>query len=146
MTTQPPTFMRDDVPTKEPELDVNALVIGSPVVVTVPRFRAGSQGQKALAEVTTKARVWVTITEIGPRSVARQWRMRLDTQSEGSRMYPQHDASFRTPEQDLYHEAFTQASLYLSQQGIRLDLDSPWNETLWGTIRLARMIWGAENR
>jgi hypothetical protein len=139
-----PTFMRDDVPIQEPKLDLDAFVVGSPVVVSLPRYRANADREKVPAEVTAKARVWVTVTETG-RERPNSWRFRLDTQDEGNRDFPQYNARFRTPEQEIHHAAVTEANAYLSQQGIRLDLDSPWRKTPWDTLRLARMIWRAEN-
>lgn len=137
-----PTFMRDDLPIQRPAL--GELVIGSPVVVSLPRQRARVRGEKVPAEVTAKARVWVTLTETATDR-PRTWRMRLDSQDEGDQMYTQRNAWFRTPEQEIHEDALREARIYLNNQGIWLDTRSPWSSSAWNTLRLARMVWRADN-
>jgi hypothetical protein len=138
-----PTFMRDDLPEQAPTFDPDELVIGSPVVVSLPQHRARKKGEQVPAQVTDKARVWVTLTETATDR-PRTWRMRLDTQDEGDRMYSQHNARFRTSEQAVHSEAASEARSYLAEQGIEIQLRSPWRDEQ-RVIELARMIWRHSN-
>jgi hypothetical protein len=136
-----PTFAQDDLPAERPTFDPDALTVGSTVWVAEPghRHRRGGGNPSILAEVTAKARVWVTVTRTGA-GWPKEWRFRLDTQADGRQSnWAPH---FRTPEQDLFHRAYTEASAYLAEQGIRPDLGSPWRAER-ATIQLARMIWEA---
>lgn len=135
-----PTFMRDDIPIKRPAL--GELETGAPVVVVVPSYGRRQAARYIPAEVTSKARVWVTVTATGMQHPP-SWRLRLDTQHDGSDT--NYRVHFRTPEQALHEEARAEVDRYLGEQGIRLDLDSPWRRTAWDTIRLARMLWRVNN-
>lgn len=136
-----PTFLADDLPNGRPEL--GELKVGDTVWVEEPRYRLSKDAPPAvLAEVASIARVWITVTRKGD-SHPREWRFRLDTQDEGDRRYTQHNAHFRTPAQQLWRWAVSEASTYLREQRIMLDR-GPWDNEA-GTIRLARIIWEATN-
>jgi hypothetical protein len=139
-----PTFMRDDLPTSMPAL--GELAVGDTVWVSEPSYR-GRKSPDVLATVTAKARVWVTVARQDRDSGwPKEWRLRLDTQTD----YPPKQQSnyathFRTPEQQLWHWATKEARVYLNAQKIHTEIGSPWN-TETATIRLARIIWEAEER
>lgn len=138
-----PTFLAPDLPERRPEL--GELKVGDTVWVQQPRNRRSAGSPPAvLAEVATVARVWITVKRKDNDGHPRDWRMRLDTQDEGDRQYTQHNASFRTPAQQLWHWAHTEASTYLRDQGVTVEMRSPWSNEA-GTIRLARIIWEASN-
>jgi hypothetical protein len=131
-----PTFMRDNIPIRRPEL--GDIELGAPVVVHLPSKQGRYGGRYVPAQVVSKARIWVMVEETG-REHPNSWRLRLDTQHDGSRDH--HRTSFRTPDQQLHEEAHVEAYRYLGEQGIRLEYSSPWRKTPWDTIRLARMLW-----
>jgi hypothetical protein len=135
-----PAFMRDDIPADEPKFDPDTLVVGSPVVVS----ESNVYRRKTVlisARVTSKARVWIEVTAT-TTGRSQSWRLRLDTQDDGDDS--NYKVRFHTPEQAAFRTARDEASSYLSDQGIRLDYGSPWKQAA-ATIRLARMIWAAEN-
>lgn len=137
-----PTFLASDLPNGRPPL--GKLEVGDTVWVQEATYRRSAGAPPiALAEVVSIARVWVTIAR-KDNGHPREWRMRLDTQDEGDRRYTQRNAVFRTPAQQLWHWASTEASEYLRGQRITIDRGSPWG-TEAGTIRLARIIWEASN-
>lgn len=136
-----PSFMAPDLPTSMPKLDRDALKVGSPVLVIQGRMR--NTPAPILAEVASKARVWIEVRETGAAvtRLARVWRFRLDNQTDGNESY--YRSIFRTPEQERYEHARAEADRYLSGQRIRIEYSSPWGSR---EIELARIIWTAENR
>lgn len=75
--------------------------------------------------VTKAARVWITLTETYQvRSMARTWRMRLDTQdtADGTN----YRDAFRTPEQHAWHVRISEAWTALTAAGINPSYGSPW--------------------
>jgi hypothetical protein len=135
-----PTFMRNDIPIQRPAL--GELELGSPVVVHLPRSRRRGGDRYVPAQVSHKARVWITVEETG-REHPNSWHLRLDTQDDGSDS--NYRTRFRTPEQQLHEDALSEAHRYLTEQGITLEHDSPWRKTAWDTIRLARMLWRVQH-
>lgn len=112
---------------KRPEL--GELTVGQPVMVR--RSPNDMRGRKAEdryipATVVKVARVWVTLEgqEPGWRT-PRQWRMRLDTQDEGTQ-YSGMNASFLTMDQHAWTETRDWARAVLKDHGITLDMRSPW--------------------
>lgn len=140
-TPERPTFLTDDLPEKRPEL--GTLAVGDTVWVIEPshRHKRGGGAPPVLATVTAIARVWITVTRQGD-GYPREWRLRLDTQTDGQQS--NWATSFRTPAQQLWAWAWGEASRYLSEQGLHLDIGSPWRAERQ-TIRLARTIWEASN-
>lgn len=136
-----PTFLSDDLPEKRPEM--GALAVGDTVWIVEPghRHARGGGNPPVLATLKSKARVWATFTR-QEDGWPREWRLRLDTQTDGQQS--NWATSFRTPAQQLWHWAHTEASAYLREQKIMTDYSSPWG-TEAGTIRLARIIWEASN-
>lgn len=76
------------------------------------------------ARVTKVGRVWVTLeaTTHPHRGI---WRMRLDTQDEGTK-YSGSNASFLTMDQHAWDETRDWALATLRDHGIDLRSDSPW--------------------
>jgi hypothetical protein len=137
-----PTFLAPDLPEGRPEL--GEIKVGDTVWVQEPSHRRSAGSPPAvLAEVASVARVWAVLKRKDDDGHPREWRMRLDTQDEGDRRYPQYNAAFRTPAQQLWHWASTEASTYLREQRITID-HGPWDSAA-GKIKLARIIWEASN-
>lgn len=78
--------------------------------------------------VTKAACVWVEI-ETAPPGYSRHWRMRRDTQDQGSQ-YLGNNARFATPEQHAYDLAEHEAREYLREQRITVGFTSPWDGRL----------------
>lgn len=88
-------------------------------------FVHGRGGKATPARVVKAARVWLTIEAPHARG-HHLWRMRRDTQNEGTdSMY---QARFVTPAQHQYDERLREANDYLFDQGIELRPYSPWRE------------------
>lgn len=139
-TTEQPTFLSDQLPAQRPAFEPDELVVGDTVWVAMPSHR-GRAEPAVLATVTAKARVWITVTRQGD-GWPKEWRLRLDTQSDGQQSsYATH---FRTPEQQLWYWAASEARRYLNEQKINTGIGSPWDGEA-ATIRLARIIWEATN-
>ena len=136
-----PTFMAGDLPEKRPEL--GALNVGDTVWIVEPAHRhaRGGDNPPALAVLESKARVWATFRRQDD-GWPKEWRLRLDTQTDGQQS--NWATSFRTPAQQLWAWAYSEASAYLHEQKINLELGSPWRAERQ-TIRLARIIWEATN-
>jgi hypothetical protein len=135
-----PTFVTR--PESRPEL--GEVKVGDTVWVQEPRHRRSAGAPPSvLGEVTSVARVWITVKRRDDGH-PREWRLRLDTQDEGDRRYTQHNAVFRTPAQQLWYWAHTEATTYLREQGITCEHRSLWSSEA-GAIRLARIIWEASN-
>lgn len=89
-----------------------------------------SYGRGALdpveAVITKAGRVWVELADADDvRSLARTWRLRLDTQDSGSG-YSGRDR-FVTREQYAWEQRDSAVHRYLTEVGIRPDRDSPWD-------------------
>jgi hypothetical protein len=136
-----PLFMGLTVPVEKPGYDPAAIQVGTKVFV-LDRV-SWKRTETYEGEVTSKARVWITVTRTPPAGYPREWRLRLDDQTDGSGRNSNYGTSFRTPSQHRYHLAYDAAWKYLADQGIRMDHKSPWNGR---TIELARIIWTAEHR
>lgn len=126
---------------KRPEL--GEIKTGDPVFVR--RSMNDMRGRPASdryipARIFKVARVWVGIeqTDEEPGVPGVQtWRMRRDTQDEGTR-YIGSNASFVTPEQKAHDEQLATAQDYLREAGIGLSDTSPWRDReldLAGIIR-----------
>lgn len=111
--------------------ELGKLNVGDPVFVIENSnlARGRSREQRTYEAVVTEVRrVWCVLTSTGgDRSFPRTWKMRLDDQDEGDRMYPQNNDRFLTPEQYEHETAQHEADLYLREQGVRLDPRSPWD-------------------
>jgi hypothetical protein len=78
------------------------------------------------AVITKVARVWIELEKPGVAEWhTRRWRMRRDTQDEGSQ-YSGSNASFATREQHEWDMTRAWAFGVLRDNGIRLDYDSVW--------------------
>lgn len=130
------------VPALPPTLDLTTFEVGTPVVVIEPGSKYQGGDRIFDATLTVKARVWAEFKATDPGSW-RTWRLRLDTQTDGSGSY--HANRFRTLDQERFHIAVSEADRFIRAEGIRLDLGSPWHSQA-GSIRLARIIWEAQNQ
>lgn len=78
------------------------------------------------ARITKVARVWIEIESTdGARRWPRNWRMRRDTQNQGTQ-YIGSDARFLTPAQHEQVERLRVAMTFLREQGITVERNSPW--------------------
>lgn len=77
------------------------------------------------ARVVSVARVWVELERVGDEGWPKGWRMRKDTQHEGSQ-YSGSNASFATLEQHAWDETDMWARGVLAEAGIDLRHGSPW--------------------
>lgn len=77
------------------------------------------------AVVVKAARVWVELDRVEGRGYPSTWRMRRDTQDEGSN-YSGSNASFATLDQHEWDKARDRAFRILQDNGIRLDSSSLW--------------------
>lgn len=110
-----------------PRPELGTLTVGQQVMVrrSSSDMRGRSADQRYIpARVTKVARVWVTLeaTTHPHRGI---WRMRLDTQDEGTQ-YSGFNASFVTLDQHAWDETATWAVATLWDHGINLHSDSPW--------------------
>lgn len=124
---------------KRPE--TGKLLIGQRVMVR--RSYNDARGRKPEdmyipAVVVKVGRAWVEL-EGWARSDTSPlcWRMRLDTQDEGNRQYPQGSASFATLEQHEWDTAEREAFQSLRNYGIELNATSWWRGR---EIELAEII------
>lgn len=113
--------------TKRPEL--GELTVGQPVMIhRSPNDMRGRDITEAWipAVVVTASRVWVQLKRADNADYGwKQWRMRRDTQNEGTK-YTGSNASFATREQYDWDQTRAWALRRLGENGIRLDRDSPW--------------------
>lgn len=140
MTTTAPLFMDATLPTSRPGFDPAGLQVGSTVVVVDrPSWK---RTEVYAGTVTKKARIWIEVKRADGNGFPREWRLRLDDQTDGTKSST-YGASFRTPEQHRYHQAYEEAAKYLVDQGLRVELSSPWNGR---TIELARLLWAGQKK
>lgn len=112
---------------------------GDPVIVTRRGYRTRTNVE---AHVTKTARVWITLQETNQvASLAKTWRMRRDTQNEGSGSATQD--SFATPEQHAWDQCIDDADRYLREQGIEVRHSSDWYPA-HRRMQLADLIRAAE--
>lgn len=106
------------------------LKVGDEVIV-----QFGQRPRRDMAATVVKvARVWIELKGLEGHST---WRMRRDTQDEGSKY--SFDASFLTPEQYAWTERLRVASEYISKAGIRIEYGSAMY-TPAARVCLAEMI------
>lgn len=86
------------------------------------------------AKITVVGRVWLTIEAVDTK---RQWRMRRDTQKDGSGVG--YGVVFATPDQRAYDDRAAAASDFPRAQGIDVRHGSPWYGDA-GNIELAELI------
>jgi len=95
------------------------------------------------AVVTKVNRVWIDLetADFEPKQIGhRAWRMRRDTQDEGTE-YSGNNASFFTLDQYAWDQDKAWAISVLGENGIRLDSSSPWRERI---VELADLITGGK--
>lgn len=100
--------------------------------------RSPSRRGAVEARITKSSRVWIDIESLGSRPV-RRWRMRRDTQDEGSQ-YSGNNARFVTEEQHRWERRRHDALAFLHDQGITIEQRSPWRnqpEILADVLRTA---------
>ena len=131
-------FMAEDIPDGPPKVTRDDMRPGSPVVVIVPSYHRGSRTDPIHAVIVSAARVWCEV-ESTSGSRPRTWRLRLDTQTDGSTST--YAVRWRTPAQHRYQEAWHCAEDFLRGQGIDLRHGSPWRDSPNAVIELARLLW-----
>lgn len=113
--------------TKKTRPALGELTPGQPVMVrrSANDMRGRKDAERYIpATVTKAARVWVDLEGMeGARK--RTWRMRRDTQDEGTQ-YTGSDASFLTMDQYAWTETRDWALAVLKDHGIDLRSNSPW--------------------
>lgn len=127
-----PAFMRPGVRYERPRFDPASLLPDMAVMVV-------ERSARTWTKVIGKARVWLTVEEIGPRpngGQPRRWKFRLDDQTDGSGLNS--PARFQTRAQHEHSVAYSAAVLFLREQGIMLQLSSVWSGH---EIELARLVW-----
>lgn len=129
-----PSFMDPRLPLKRPTLPAD-FGVGSPVLVIEPSHRR-VQSDPVNAVVTDKARMWIDVKTDGSQRRNHVYRLRLDDQTDGSGSH--YAYRFRTPQQHAWEQARDAALRYLGEQGVRLDLSSPWRKN---PVPLARAIY-----
>lgn len=129
-----------------PRPPLGDLVAGQPVIVR--RSSNDMRGRKAedryiSARVVKAARVWVELASVSTRTSwdnivvpERTWRMRMDTQNEATEFSGSND-QFLTLPQYQWQIARDWARSVLTEQGIRLDTDSPWRKRI---VELADLL------
>lgn len=98
------------------------------VVIRSPNesIRHRPEDRRIPTKVIKVARVWVELGDpSAPEWSVSRWRMRLDTQDEGSD-YPGNNARFLTVEQNAWEETRDWARGVLQENGIDLRGSSPW--------------------
>jgi hypothetical protein len=96
---------------------------GDAVLVIPGRYGRGVR-EPIPATITKAARVWLTITEATASSLAREWRMRRDTQREDSAH--SYVNRFVTAEQYEAEQRAAADAQFLREQGIEVAYGSPW--------------------
>lgn len=99
----------------------------------------GGWGKKVApvpARIMKVARIWMDVESVDKRFPL-HWRIRKDTLDEGDRNYSQGNARLYTLELWAERERGQNAHAFLAEQGIRLDVDSPWRQR---EIELADLI------
>lgn len=130
--------------TARPEL--GELTTGQKVMVRRSPNDSRGRGGKDLwipAVVIKVNRVWISLetADFEPKQIGhRTWRMRRDTQDEGTE-YSGNNASFETMPQYLWTAGRTWAQDVLRENGIILDSSSPWRDRM---LDLARLIVGGK--
>ena len=124
--------MSIDFPNERPAL--GEIRVGDEVFVF-----AGHYGRKqpvpVLAHIAKIGRVWLDIDAASSR---RTWRMRKDTQNEGSTY--SHQARFLTAAQMEWWERLNDADTFLREQGIMTSIsEHGWHKPS-GRVRLADLI------
>lgn len=113
------------------------LEVGQKVMVVFPRHYARTV-EHIPSRVTKIGRKYVTVESEFPRHAV--WRMRLDTQNEGSQ-YVSGGARFKTIPQYEHDQRAQAAREYLRSCGIDLMYS---RTTEWTIIRLANLVRAAE--
>lgn len=132
-----PLFMSPDLPITEPKLDPATIEVGTEIMVVPPTYNRRYPAQHILAKVVNKGRVWITVETAEETARHQTWKLRLDTQHDGSNS--NYKVWFYTLEQYAFREARGAADQFLStEQGIRTEYSSPWHHR---SIELARIIW-----
>lgn len=118
-----------------PELP-GTLTPGTPVWVLPSPNGARRGSTPTEARIVRAARVWVDIESAGTRPM-RRWRMRRDTQAEGSQ-YPGNNERFVTDEQLRWERRRHDALTFLREQGITIESRSPWRDQPEGLADILR--------
>lgn len=92
------------------------------------------------ATVVKVGRVWIDLEEANEvASFRRTWRLRLDTQDDGTKGSAYHDR-FMTADQYAWQQKVSEARQVLDDAKIRLDFGSPWREDEDRLFALAEFV------
>lgn len=107
-----------------PKPALGKVAVGDELLV-IPTTYSRNRTEPVEATVAKVGRVWIELEETNQvRSFKRKWRLRLDTQDDGtSGIYRDR---FVTREQYAWAQRHSAAYDYLREQGIDLRNDSPW--------------------
>lgn len=130
-----PVFMAPVVRYEQPVFRPADLLPEMGVVVSQHSGRA--KWDRIPAKVLSKARVWVTVEEVGRTEPGqpRRWKFRLDDQTDGTDS--NYKARFRTMAQQEYEVTLSAALAFLREQGLRIEGSGPWGGR---EIELARLV------
>lgn len=107
------------------------------MAVVVSQHGGGGSWDRIPAKVLSKARIWITVEEVGRRDgQPRRWKFRLDDQTDGTES--NYRARFRTLAQQEHAVTLSAAVEFLAQQGLRIERDGRWGGR---EIELARLVW-----
>lgn len=115
--------------------------VGDTLLVFEARYyRSKTPNLPIEAEVTKVGRVWIELRAVHDvRSMAKTWRLRLDTQDDGTKGSAYHD-QFMTPAQHAWQQKVSDARQVLDDAKIRLDFGSPWREDEDRLFALAEFV------
>lgn len=109
----------------KPEL--GRVAVGDRLLVIVPRYST-PYPEPIAADATKVGRVWVEMEEVEQvRSFKRTWRLRLDTQGDGTNG-GKYGERFVTAEQYAYEERLRKARATLFDAGISLNGNTSWRD------------------
>ena len=121
-----------------PKPTLGPVAVGDRLLV-IGRTYTGHDKDPIEATATKIGRAWITLTETSQvRSMARTWRMRLDTQDDGTD--GNYLDTFRTPEQHAWQVRTDTARRDLFDAGIMPSGGSPWGTDETRLLVLADFI------
>lgn len=116
-----------------PKPELGPVAVGDRLLVIIPKYN-NPYPEPIKADVTKVGRVWIEMEETEqPRSFKRAWRLRLDTQDNGTTS-GRYGERFLTADQYAWEERIRLVDAALFDAGISLNNSTPWRD---GERRLA---------
>jgi hypothetical protein len=110
-----------------PKPALGKVAVGDRLLLIIPKYN-NPYPEPVKADVTKVGRVWVEMEETEQvRSFKRTWRLRLDTQNDGT-ANGRYNERFVTAEQYAWDERVRLAGATLSDAGISLNNSTPWRD------------------